>query len=130
MENTILNGTYSSEYIDTLENCTNDYCISDEEYAAIIEEYIFPQTLEWIIVCVYVLTFIVGILGNGLLLVSVGQNRVMHTVTNILITNLAVADLSILAACLPATLIVDVTETWFFGRAMCKLIHFSMVSCT
>jgi hypothetical protein len=31
-------------------NCTNDYCMSDEEYFDAIENHIFPTVYEWILV--------------------------------------------------------------------------------
>ncbi|KAL5016446.1 hypothetical protein ScPMuIL_006035 [Solemya velum] len=131
MENSLLNGTNSSEVISdfhTTQDCTNDYCISDEDYLAMVEDYIFPNTFEWVIVFVYAVTFIIGVSGNVLLFASVWKNRVMQTVTNILIINLAAADLAVIFVCLPATLIADVTETWFMGRAMCKLTLFLMTT--
>jgi hypothetical protein len=36
--------------------------------------------------------------------------------------------LGIIIICLPPTLLVDVTETWFMGHVMCKLVYFLMVS--
>lgn len=52
----------------------------------------------------------------------------MRTVTNIFIVNLAIADLLVIILCLPPTVIWDVTETWFLGEAMCKVILYFQVS--
>lgn len=51
----------------------------------------------------------------------------MRTVTNIFIVNLAIADLAVIIICLPPTLLSDVTETWYFGFAMCKIALFLQV---
>ncbi|WAR12572.1 OX1R-like protein [Mya arenaria] len=76
---------------------------------------------EWALVVVYVITFLVGVLGNILVCFAVYRNKDLQTHTNILIVNLAVADLTVIVVLLPSALIVDVTDTWLFGGAMCKI---------
>ncbi|MGH0187247.1 UNVERIFIED_CONTAM: hypothetical protein FKN15_024248 [Acipenser sinensis] len=48
----------------------------------------------------------------------------MRTVTNYFIVNLSLADVLVTAICLPASLLVDITETWFFGQTLCKVIPY------
>ncbi|KAM4835756.1 orexin receptor type 2 [Thomomys bottae] len=48
----------------------------------------------------------------------------MRTVTNYFIVNLSLADVMVTVTCLPATLVVDITETWFFGQSLCKVIPY------
>jgi hypothetical protein len=43
------------------------------------------------------------------------------------IMNLAAADLLVLVFCLPATVIQDVTKTWFFGLILCKFVNYVQV---
>lgn len=43
------------------------------------------------------------------------------------IMNLAAADLLVLLFCLPATVIQDVTKTWFFGLFLCKVVNYIQV---
>ncbi|XP_052783142.1 orexin receptor type 2-like [Mya arenaria] len=76
---------------------------------------------EWVLVAAYVLTFVVGVLGNILVCFAVCRNKEMRTVTNIFMVNLAVADLNVILVLLPSSLLVDVTETWLLGKAMCKI---------
>jgi hypocretin (orexin) receptor 2 len=52
-----------------------------------------------------------------------------RTVTNMFIMNLAAADLLVLLFCLPATVIQDVTKTWFFGLILCKFVNYIQVFC-
>ena len=47
---------------------------------------------------------------------------------NILLVNLAVADILILLVCLPTTVVNDVTKTFWFGEAACKGIIALQVS--
>lgn len=53
----------------------------------------------------------------------------MRTVTNYFIVNLSLADVLVTAICLPASLLVDITESWLFGHALCKVIPYLQVSC-
>ncbi|EPY83025.1 orexin receptor type 2 [Camelus ferus] len=56
--------------------------------------------------------------------VAVWKNHHMRTVTNYFIVNLSLADVLVTITCLPATLVVDITETWFFGQSLCKVIPY------
>ncbi|RMC17457.1 hypothetical protein DUI87_06039 [Hirundo rustica rustica] len=55
---------------------------------------------------------------------AVWKNHHMRTVTNYFIVNLSLADILVTITCLPATLVVDITETWFFGQTLCKVIPY------
>lgn len=66
--------------------------------------------------------------GNALVCIAVYTNHSMRTVTNIFIVNLAVADFFVILFCLPPTVVWDVTETWFMGKAMCKVVSYFQVS--
>ncbi|XP_015921800.1 orexin receptor type 2-like [Parasteatoda tepidariorum] len=114
------NWTYSNS---SSGRCTNEYCVSDEDYLSMIEDYIFPSsTYEWILIFLHITVFLVGLIGNALVSVSVYRNHSMRTVTNYFIVNLAVADFLVILICLPPTVLWDVTKTWFFGSITCKLV--------
>lgn len=51
----------------------------------------------------------------------------MRTVTNYFIVNLSLADVLVTIICLPASLVVDITETWFFGHTLCKIVPYLQV---
>uniref|UniRef100_A0A1B0CBY3 G-protein coupled receptors family 1 profile domain-containing protein n=2 Tax=Lutzomyia longipalpis TaxID=7200 RepID=A0A1B0CBY3_LUTLO len=70
------------------------------------------------------------IVGNALVCIAVYTNHSMRTVTNIFIVNLAVADFFVILFCLPPTVVWDVTETWFMGKTMCKIVLYFQVSPT
>lgn len=122
---------FTSPYYDdlnTTENCTNDYCIEQEDYIDRIEAYIYPKSYEWVLIALHSIVFLVGLIGNALVCVAVYRNHSMRTVTNYFIVNLAVADFMVILFCLPPTVLWDVTETWFFGKAMCKIVLYIQVS--
>ncbi|CAG9766133.1 unnamed protein product [Ceutorhynchus assimilis] len=68
------------------------------------------------------MVFVLGLLGNILVCVAVYRNHSMRTVTNYFIVNLAVADALVILFCLPFSVVWDVTSTWWFGTAMCKIV--------
>lgn len=108
--------------------CRNDYCISDDAYVDMIQDFVFPTKYEWVLIGLYMIVFVVGVIGNFLVCFAVWRNQHMHTVTNLFIVNLAVADLMVILICLPPTVLGDVTETWYIGSVMCKIVMYSQVS--
>lgn len=122
------NNTNSNSSSSNKINCTNDYCISDEEYIDMIADYLKPSIYGWLLIVLHTIVFFGGIIGNLLVCIAVYRNHSMRTVTNYFITNLAVADILVILFCLPPTVLWDVTETWFFGERMCKIILYVQVS--
>lgn len=109
-------------------NCSNDYCMSDTDYIDLIIDHITPKPLEWVLIVMHGLTFVIGLIGNALVCTAVYRNRAMRNVTNYFIVNLAVADFMVILFCLPPTVLWDVTETWFLGSTLCKIILYFQVS--
>ncbi|XP_065571087.1 orexin receptor type 2-like isoform X2 [Artemia franciscana] len=106
----------------TTSPCINDFCISDEDYINELRDYIFPVHYEWALIVLHCIVFIVGLTGNALVCTALYRNPSMRTVTNIMIMNLSVADFMVILVCLPPTVIWDVTETWFMGDVLCKIV--------
>ncbi|XP_052801963.1 orexin receptor type 2-like isoform X2 [Mya arenaria] len=111
-------------------NCNhNDLCMVESEYFDYMYTTgIFPDTSQWILVAAYIVVFLVGLVGNVLVCCVIWKNRSMRTVTNIFIVNLAIADVAVIVMCLPLTLLVDITETWFLGTVICKINQFTMTT--
>lgn len=89
---------------------------------------IHPQSYEWPLIIAYCIIFLLALLGNILVCIAVLRNEHMRTVTNYYIVNLAAADILVSLICLPATVTVDVSESWFFGNPMCTFIPYFQVS--
>ncbi|KAL4716475.1 hypothetical protein ACJJTC_015903 [Scirpophaga incertulas] len=109
-----------------------EYCnLTKDEYVTMLQDYIYPQTYEWVLIATHSTVFIIGLVGNALVCIAVYRNHTMRTVTNYFIVNLAAADFMVILFCLPPTVLWDVTETWFLGNALCKiLLYFQSVSVT
>ena len=107
--------------------CLNAYCISEDDYVEMLVNYIFPTSLEWVLIGFYMLVCTTGVTGNLLVCLAVWRNHSMRTVTNMFIVNLAVADFLVCLICLPPTVLDDVTETWYMGQIMCKIVKYVQV---
>ncbi|XP_072235890.1 galanin receptor type 1b [Leuresthes tenuis] len=82
-----------------------------------------------IVPVVFGLIFVVGIVGNSLVMVVIG--RVKHSggvrsisPTNIFILNLSVADLLFLLFCVPFHATIYSLPEWVFGAFLCKFGHY------
>ena len=67
---------------------------------------------------------LLGIIGNSLVLYVILSKQNMRTVTNLLLMNLAIADLSFVCVCPPFTAYQMAFSRWPFGQATCKLMHY------
>jgi len=67
---------------------------------------------------------LLGASGNSLVIYVILSNRNMRTVTNLLLLNLALADLCFVGIVPPFTAYQQATSTWPFGAAVCKLMHY------
>ena len=84
--------------------------------------------MEWAFVALYTILLLLGVGGNGLVVWAVVRNRNLRSTTNVLLTNLALADLLACLFCLPPNAIATVWETWFFGEALCKILGYYQVN--
>ena len=64
--------------------------------------------------------FVLGLIGNSLVLIGIGLNKGMQTSTNLLIFNLALADILFIIVCIPTTLF-SIFGRWPFTVIGCKL---------
>ncbi|VBB32872.1 unnamed protein product [Acanthocheilonema viteae] len=66
--------------------------------------------------------FILSFIGNSLVLFTIIklQRRSTHLITNILLFNLAVADLLRSIICIPPTLMSEISQCWLLGPHICK----------
>uniref|UniRef100_A0A1I7XY14 G_PROTEIN_RECEP_F1_2 domain-containing protein n=1 Tax=Steinernema glaseri TaxID=37863 RepID=A0A1I7XY14_9BILA len=78
-------------------------------------------------ICLYSILSIVAIVGNSLIVLMILYFRRLHTPTNVLILNLAIADLLISLLCMPFSywhVIIFDDQRWVFGALFCKLFAF------
>ncbi|XP_025836439.1 neuropeptide CCHamide-1 receptor [Agrilus planipennis] len=88
-----------------------------------IEEYIpyreRPET--YFVPVLFFLIFVIGVLGNGTLVVIFMRHRNMRNIPNTYILSLALADLLVIVTSIPFTSIVYTLESWPWGELICKI---------
>ncbi|XP_069809148.1 galanin receptor type 2 [Dendropsophus ebraccatus] len=72
----------------------------------------------------YSLIFLVGTVGNSLVLAVLLRNGKINNTTNLFILNLGVADLCFIIFCVPFQATIYTLDSWVFGPFMCKAVHF------
>jgi len=84
-----------------------------------------PPDVELLVTgLVYGFTFLVGIIGNGLIVYSVIQFRQMKSLSNVFLASLATADLILIICCVPVKFAQLFSYTWTFGKFLCKFVHY------
>ncbi|XP_071439435.1 neuropeptide CCHamide-1 receptor-like [Hetaerina americana] len=78
-----------------------------------------PET--YIVPILFALIFVVGVLGNGTLVLIFLRNRNMRNIPNTYIFSLALGDLLVILTCVPFTSTVYTVESWPYGELICKL---------
>lgn len=68
-----------------------------------------------------------GLVGNSLVVIVVALNPGMRSTTNILIINLAIADLLFVIFCIPFTATDYVLLYWPFGDTWCKMVQYLII---
>ncbi|XP_026171725.1 galanin receptor type 2 [Mastacembelus armatus] len=69
--------------------------------------------------------FLLGTVGNSLVLAVLCRNGQMNTkTTNLFILNLGIADLCFIVFCVPFQATVYTLDQWVFGPVVCKVVHF------
>uniref|UniRef100_A0A914WAK7 G-protein coupled receptors family 1 profile domain-containing protein n=1 Tax=Plectus sambesii TaxID=2011161 RepID=A0A914WAK7_9BILA len=97
----------------------------DEKCAVFIDVVPDPATKFYVIVLfgiIYSLMFLLGVIGNGLVILLTVRNASLQTVQNIFILNLAASDLIVCFVSLPVTPITNIFKNWYFGVALCHLL--------
>ncbi|XP_067140709.1 cholecystokinin receptor-like [Centruroides vittatus] len=75
-------------------------------------------------IVLYAIIFLLTIVGNVLVVVTLVQNKRMRTVTNLFLLNLAISDLLLGIFCIPVTLVGSILRHFVFGSTLCYLIPF------
>lgn len=72
----------------------------------------------------YATIFLLAVIGNSLVILTLVQNKRMRTITNVFLLNLAVSDLLLGVLCMPFTLIGALLRDFVFGEIMCKFLPY------
>lgn len=76
------------------------------------------------IIPLYSVIFLLAVIGNSLVILTLVQNKRMRTITNLFLLNLAISDLFLGVFCMPFTLVGMLLRDFIFGEMMCKLLPY------
>jgi allatostatin receptor len=96
---------------------TNDTLITESSYTP------FEFKIAILIGITFTITLVVGIIGNSLVLLTILLKKQMRSTTNILILNLAIAELLFIMLCVPFTGLNYVLSVWQFGDIICRIVQ-------
>lgn len=85
------------------------------------------KTVRWYVLFFFSTIAITGFVGNLLVILVVVFNKNMHSTTNLLIVNLASADLMFVIFCVPFTGVDYVLQRWPFGAVWCRSVQYLIV---
>ncbi|CAG2171700.1 unnamed protein product, partial [Oppiella nova] len=109
---------------------SSDLCNKTAELAEEINEVEeMYRTLSIVVLILFGIIVIVGLFGNALVVIVVACNPQMRSTTNLLIINLAIADLLFIVFCVPFTAWAYAFPFWPFGNVWCKIVQYLIVVC-
>nr|XP_044600796.1 galanin receptor type 2 [Equus asinus] len=77
-----------------------------------------------IVPMLFAIIFLVGTVGNTLVLAVLLRGGQAVSTTNLFILNLGVADLCFIVCCVPFQATIYTLDGWVFGSLLCKAVHF------
>lgn len=111
-----------------MENASNTSDLLSEEYVYDYDYSDSYNTFFWEELCptliVYVLTMVLGVVGNSLIVFTICRYRRMKSTTNVFLASLASADLLLIIFCIPVKLAKLFSYTWTMGVFLCKMVHY------
>lgn len=114
-EGVVLGGSAGVGY---LNNVTSSFNLTGSNLS---HPYDVPTGLICLLGFLYGIISLLAVLGNALVIVIIAKNRRMHTVTNIFIANLAVADVIIGMFSIPFQFQAALLQRWVLADFMCSL---------
>ena len=108
------------------ESCNETNCSSLLETEFIARMRHFEAVVGVVVPVTFGLIAVLGFFGNLFVIIVVLSNRLMRNTTNILIINLAVADLLFIVMCVPFTAVSYAITVWPFGSVFCKIYQYAL----
>ncbi|RUS75255.1 hypothetical protein EGW08_016990 [Elysia chlorotica] len=83
------------------------------------------ESEAYVVPVIFIIIFIVGLVGNGTLIVSVLANKAMRNVPNIFIVSLSMGDFLLILVAVPIAGTFFTFVHWPFGQVVCSMVEFT-----
>ena len=95
---------------------------SFEKFESLIdnEQINHAFSLNFIKIIVYTITFLLGIIGNFLVILTISINKELRLTTHIYLMNLSISDFINLLS-IPFSIITSIKQDWIFNSFICKI---------
>lgn len=91
------------------------------------DKYMYHGTTAVVIMStVIVISMILALVGNVMVILTIARHRGMRTRTNLLLANLAVADILVAVLDMPFALITIIKGRWIFSDVFCYFNGFTV----
>ena len=84
-----------------------------------------PGTIKSLFLVAYVVIMFLSVVGNSLVIIVIGRNQKMRTVTNMFLLSLAVSDMLIAVLNMPFQLKFYLQNEWTLGEFLCKFSKYT-----
>ena len=84
----------------------------------------FSTEFSLLLTLVLSLVAVVGVFGNGLVILVIAQSKRLRSALNTFLLNLAIADLVVSFLCIPLTMIINFSPELVSSAALCKAARF------
>ncbi|XP_067869145.1 C-C chemokine receptor type 7-like isoform X2 [Heterodontus francisci] len=117
MSGTMADSTTATYYTDDMNTNTMDY----SDFPSPCDKNEVQKIISTLQPCIYSLVFILGLMGNGLVLGTYIYHKRLKAMTDVYLLNLAIADILFLFT-LPF-LAASSQTGWIFGKFMCAIVQ-------
>ncbi|XP_041357797.1 gastrin/cholecystokinin type B receptor-like [Gigantopelta aegis] len=104
-----------------------DVIMADPRFNSCTDLHVQTRGLAVGICVPYAVIFLLSVVGNSLVVMTLVRHRQMRTITNMFLLNLALSDLLLAVFCMPFTLVPLLLQDFVFGEVMCVLIRYLQV---
>ncbi|GFS02984.1 neuropeptide Y receptor [Elysia marginata] len=121
------NGSGISEQVMMIETASKNVTSNVTANVSDTVQFDEPVGMICLLSILYGTISLLAVLGNALVILVIFKNIKMHTVTNIFIANLAVADVTIGLLCIPFQFQAALLQRWALPHIMCSMMPFVQI---
>lgn len=99
-----------------------DSNVAVDEFRA--AQFHYTELSVLLLVGLYLVVFVVGLIGNTLILLWIRKEKAENSLFNPFLINLCLSDHLVLITCCPLMVYTKITSLWFLGSFTCTFFHY------